>query len=474
MKAQIMVLLLVSLLATSPVLAQGRGKDGKQPGRSGSGSGTGSSTDNWKPETGNRIIRDYALELDLVNIFVIRNDSDFDDSKPVYNEYGQSEGFLGTFLQPRLRIGVSRYMRFYYETEIGLDLWSEKNPDHALGTEGGNALGIKQREIWGEFAIKKFRTKVGYQRVKDVSGLFVNHWIGNVRLGVGKPDGTGIFASVGQLPDQTHEGWEWGDIFGNFSTDLTLYGLDGGWEFNENIRLAGGAYYLHDGTVIGRLRQVLAAGAALHLKYPSWYLSLSGLFQYGWLRDGSADLSDATILGWGATLEGGYRYKGFVLKGAATILSADDAYDHNAAATGFLYSGKRPGMSILMTENYTRDLGDNLDEDLGVYDGWFFEMRPGLLGFDLGLYLQTTEWLNVGLVSALMIVLNPDNAGGHRFFGSENELVLDITPFGDLLHLEIVGGILIPGGAAAAVINHIDLEATELLWFGQAALVMHF
>jgi hypothetical protein len=420
-----------------------------------------------------RTARQIDLELHLANLFVIRNDSDFDRTAPTYDENGQSEGFLGTFLQPRLHVALGKRMRFYYETELGLDLWSDRNPDVAVGSDDGTWLSIKQREIWGQLRLKTFSLKAGYQRVIDASGLFVNHWIGNIKLGVGEQEGSGLFVSVGQMPDQTHEGWTWGGAFGNFSTDLTLLALDGGWRFNRNLRLAGGVYYLHDSSTIDHLRQVGAAAVALQVKSRVAYLNVAGMLQFGRLEGGAADLSDATLLAWGATMNGRIHYRILAIDAAFTILSADDPYEGNAAL-GFLYSGKRPGMSILLKENYTRDLGDNFDEDLGRYDGHFFEMRAGLWGVDLGITVQALKWLKVGIVSALLGALERDNMMGSSFFGAENELVVDFRLFKEAFHLELIGGILVPGKAAAAKVNAIDTQATDLLYFGQAALLMRF
>ncbi|MBM4372097.1 MAG: hypothetical protein FJ098_10615, partial [Deltaproteobacteria bacterium] len=153
------------------------------------------------------LTRWFQAELEIVNLFVWKNDGDFDRSEPLYDRYGQEEGFLATFLHPFLHVRAGQIAHLFYETEIGMDLWSEKNPDHWLGLEGSRALSMKQREIWAEVTWKGWHLKAGYQRMQDVTGLFVNHWIGAVRAGWGDPAGTHLTASVGQVPDQTAEGW---------------------------------------------------------------------------------------------------------------------------------------------------------------------------------------------------------------------------------------------------------------------------
>ncbi len=195
--------------------------------------------------------------------------------------------------------------------------------------------------------------------------------------------------------------------------------------------------------------------------------------QFGRIEAGAADGGDTGIFGWGAAAKGGVHLGPVTIKGTLVALSADDAREGNDSV-GFLWSGKRPAQGILMNENPIRDVGDNVDELPGTFDGWFWEMRTGLAGGDIGVYCQPLSWLNVGAVSQALLVLNSDNALGSRLVGSENSLAVDLQFLDGRLNAILNGGVLLPGGVGAAYINLIDREATDVLVFSQVPLVMRF
>ncbi len=437
--------------------------------------------------------RQVDFTLELANLFVIRNDGDFDRSDPIYDKYGQPEGFLATFLHPCLGVRLGEQLRFFYETEIGMDLWSEKNPDVWLGMEDSRGLSIKQREIWGELTLDDWYVKAGFQRMLDATGLFVNHWIGAVRAGYGLPGESRIVASFGQFPDQTHEGWTWGQTFGDFRTDVLLSALDGTWKFNDMLALDAGAYYLRDGSRVDMLRQLGAVALAFRAKGEAWDASIGVISQFGRAENSAqaADTGianaatadeagtvpfageDAGLFGWAAEARASGRLSIVTLKGGLAALSADDAAEGNDSL-GFLWSGKRQSRSLLLSENETRDIGDNVDEKMGTFDGWFYEMRTGLLSADLGLYVDPLKWLTVGAVTEVMATMNPDNALGNRFAGWEGEMLVDFHLLDGAFQVQLVGGLLVPGAAASAYVNAIDVNATDSLYFGQTAVLMYF
>ena len=420
------------------------------------------------------LTRRFDYDLELVNLFVWKNDGDFDRSKPLYDAHGQTEGFLATFLHPFLHARVGEVLHFFYETEIGMDLWSERNPDHWLGLEGSRALSMKQREIWGELTYEGWIVKAGFQRMVDVSGLFVNHWIGAARVGYGDRDGSHVLLSVGQLPDQTHEGWTWGETFGNFNTDVLLGCLDGAWRWSDVLALHGGAYFLHDASRVGMPRDLGAAALRLAAGGgPAWAASLSFITQFGRTRGAAGDRGDQEIFTWAAEASGRWTRGMVTLRGALLAMSADDVDDTNDAL-GFIWSGKRAAQSVLLSENELRDIGDNVDERIAVYDGFFWEARTGMLSADLGLWLDPLPWLTAGLASEVLLTLNPDTALGGRLIGWETALHLDAHILEGMFQVHAVGGVLLPGKAGAALVNGIDNEATAPVGFTQVALIMRF
>ncbi len=412
------------------------------------------------------------LNLELLNLFILRNDADFDRQDPYYDKYGQSEGFMASFLMPRFTILKGDFFKFYYETEIGTDLWSYNTPDAGLG-KSPRSLSMKQREIWGKVRLDDFWIKAGFQRVTDTSGLFINHWIGAARFGYGCEKGTHITASVGQLPDQTFEGWDFGAThLGSFGDDVMLAALDGRVKLDDNLNLDAGFYFLRDGSLIDRPRQVGTFSATFSANYPSWLASASLLAQFGTRSGAGADGSDTGITAFAFTGNAAVNFGQFQLKANLIALTADDAHEGNDS-TGFLWSGKRPGQASLMNENTIRDIGDNIDERLGIFDGLFYEMTPGMAGGDLGLYMQTLTWLKIGAVSSGLLTLNADNSMGSQFVGWENELVVDVTALDGLFQGILTGGVLLPGEAGSAFSNILpNRTATDPMYFMYLALFM--
>jgi hypothetical protein len=422
-------------------------------------------------EKGKRAI---DFDLEVTSLFALRNDGDFDRTEPIHSEFGQAEGFLATFLHPFVQIRSHETLRFFYETEIGMDLWSEKNPDHWLGVTGASALSIKQRQIFGEAAWDEWYVRAGYQRLEDTSGLFVNHWVGALRGGYGLTGKTsGFRLTVGQLPDQTHEGWTWGDSFNNFNSDVILAAAEGRLRLNDHLALDGGGYYLFDGTIARQERHLGAAGATFKATFPSWKTALSAIAQFGTQTGAGVDGSDIGIFGWAAQWTGQVRFGMVELLAGAVAISADDSQEGNDRL-GFVWSGKRASRSMLLSENELRDIGDNIDERMAVFDGMFWEPRMGLAGADLSVRVTPLPWLQVGALTEGLFALNPDNAMGESFIGWENELTLDLTAFDGDFRFHLAGGMLLPGGAAAAHLNLIDREATDNLYFVQSAILMYF
>jgi maltoporin len=73
-------------------------------------------------------------------------------------------GLVGTFFKPMLSIRATNHLRFYWESEIGLDLWSQNNPDIGLDDKNSKmAIGIKQRELYNEVNYDQLHLKVGFQ-----------------------------------------------------------------------------------------------------------------------------------------------------------------------------------------------------------------------------------------------------------------------------------------------------------------------
>ncbi|HOH77939.1 MAG TPA: hypothetical protein PLB35_11865, partial [Myxococcota bacterium] len=63
---------------------------------------------------------------------------------------------------------------------------------------------------------------------------------------------------------------------------------------------------------------------------------------------------------------------------------------------------------------------------------------------------------------------------GGSFVGSENELVFDAELMHDLIRIQAIAGLIVPGAAGAALVNSIDLKARDNIYFGQLAVILNF
>ena len=117
--------------------------------------------------------------LNLDNLFIFRNDRDFDRTPPAYDENGQTEGAFATVFRPSITWNLQKDLKVFYEIEVGLNYWSKNNPDeeNALAAD---IFVLKHRQLYteGTVADGHLGFKVGYQYFTDTTGLFLGHWIG--------------------------------------------------------------------------------------------------------------------------------------------------------------------------------------------------------------------------------------------------------------------------------------------------------
>lgn len=414
----------------------------------------------------------FAINFEMVNLFQYANDTDFDRSSGEDDSYGQSSGMFGTFLKHKLNVTVSDFFRFYYEMEVGMDLWSRNSPEATLGEDDGSvSFGMRQRQLFGEVDWKKLTFRLGYQHIEDVSGLFVNHWFGAGMFRYGAERGSHIRMFGGQMPDQTFEGWQFDK--NSLQNDVYVAGVDGQWVFNPWVKLIAGVYYLGDLSDVDYNTHVGVLSAGVVFEQKAWDAKIAVVGQFGSRQNAAADGSDSMIKAWGLVVDGGLNMKHVEVRLSATVLSADDDFEGNDQLA-FMWSGKRPGMSMLLSENDVRDVGTNIDERISSKNGAFFDTSAGLAGIDFALYYKPLDYIRIGVVTAALMVLNPDNALGGEFVGSENELVFECNILHDLLKISAVGGLIVPGKAGGALLNRIDRDATDNIYFGQLGIVMVF
>lgn len=419
-----------------------------------------------------------ALRAELQSLFHLRNDADFDRTSPFYDEDGQSVGAFATIFRPAATLRILDNLRIHYEVELGLNFWSKQNPDQPSPLQS-DVFVLKHREIYGagELLGGSFGFKVGYSYFRDPTGLFLAHWIGNAQawgaFGPGeRRNRIGVF--LGQLPDQRTEGWEIRE--NNFKRDIWVFGGNAELFPGPGLQLGVAVSGLVDTHLVGQMRALACPSLRVALERPAFTAFVEAALQGGVLERQALGGDDQKLLAWaaqaGATLRLP-RAAGLELAFNLLVLSPDDAHDGNRWQHAFLYSGKSRSATRLLTEDETRDWYDNLDERFSSYQGGLFQNRAGLLVGDLKLSLAPLPWLRPSLVLGGAAALKGANALGESFVGVEGDLSLELRANEHLSAQLVVAG-LIPGGAAAALVNRIDRSATRPMIMGEASLLLRY
>ena len=415
----------------------------------------------------------------MQNLFLWRNDRDFDRTAPYYNEQGQDSGVLGTFIAPRLEIRPTRELRIVWETEVGLNLWSANDADqYDTASDSSFRMAIRQLYTEGRFFDGTLGFRAGYEQLFDPSGLFLGHWLGAANLS-GHFRWGSVTLTAAQVPDQTYEGVNYDT--NNFNSDTFVYGARlelpvdlVTWTFS--------AWGMHDTQVV---RQPLDLGvftAQLMGDFEDMKFIIDANLQVG-NTQGRAANGDELTIAWSAqgTLDWRVRldYKlAFLLRLNTLFLSGDDDHDGNDFNGAWFYSGKSRSRTLLLTEDELRDRGGNLDERLAERrqgdEGKFYVIRPGLSVSDITLGLDAFGFFRPQVTVGTAFVLNPENALGNRFVGVETDLHVEFY-FKEFLSFDVVGSALFPGKAASALVNASanrlatdpigQVEAVLTLWF---------
>lgn len=397
----------------------------------------------------------WAQELkgELQNIALFKTDSDFDPSKPVYLPSGQTVGALGTFMRPELTIKPVEKLKVFYEVEIGLNIWSR----NSLEIEPGRTRDLimfKHRQIYSEGEIGRTWFRVGYQHICDPTRLFIEHWLGALKVSV-----SGWSFILGQLPDQTYEGWDLNR--NNFTHDVFVLGAK-----KEVGRKKVGIFGLYDGETIGRPKFIISPSISIGEDF-GFDLAL----QAGMMRKGAYDGDEIYL---GGALQGFTHFKRGRKELAFNlfVLSPDDRYDRNGWNFAFHYSGKTRSRTIILTEDEIRDRGDNMDERISRAENNFFVARSGFALLDGSLSYKLRENLTSTLTVGVAATLLNKNSLGEHFVGAETNLIVEYSR--NNVSLVMANGVIVPGGVASASFNTVDMEKARPIYMLEISLNVAF
>jgi hypothetical protein len=414
----------------------------------------------------------FSIHGEVSNLLLWRSDRDFDPTIPFYEEEGQSVGGVTSFVKSQLAYRPVERIELFYEGELGLNIYSRNNPDQwfPASTE---YVAYKHREFWSRFELDLIDIKVGYQRVRDPSDLFLSHWLGAVRADLDLMRfRMGIV--LGQLPDSTYEGLEIRD--NNFVHDNVLTGLTLSYDIVlDTLSLETGSYFMYDNRL--PRKELFLTTPYLGVTFRSKHIDarLFGMLQSGvWKSSGVANI-DQNILAWAVQARASLKTEPVTISLNSFLLSPDDRHHGNKQWGAFFYSGKNSSATMMLTEDEIRDRYDNFDEVLSRSNefGSFFVNRAGLSVTDLSISGNIGDWFFPQLIGGVGFVLESANALGRSYAGFEADLILRVR-FLKIAELIAVAQVFLPGEAAAPFVNDQDMTATEHILGFQFGTALHF
>ncbi len=429
----------------------------------------------------------------------LRGDNDFDPAEPHYNDSGQTVGGFATICSPQFTAHMGNSLAIFYDADLALYHWSAADPAQAAAL-GGDVFVARHRQLYldGAGLDGRLGFRVGFQRFADPTGLMIHHWLGLASASWRIGDDVRLTGFVGQMPDRT---WEGVVLDGNnFNRDIFVYGVradvgkaDGGGAAGaDGYKAANGAganadsrgstlsaavHAIEDRHEMGRRLWLIAPN--LHLAGglgPTSYGlhgSLDAVIQVGGQEGGQLGGGAADIFAWAAQASLGATRGALAWRLNLLALSADDSHDGNDFDGAFRGAAKNSSATRLLTEDENRDWFDNLDERMSAFRGGFFALRAGLALSDLALSWQASPGLRAQLIVGSAFVLEKANALGETYVGSEVQVGVDLR-HDEALGGLISAGVVLPGAAGAALVNRLDLGATEPIWMATASLTARF
>lgn len=411
-------------------------------------------------------IRSIELTGELSTTLYLRNDTDFDPSPRFDDLDGQSDSQFATFFNPTLTVNTGRGVKVKYQLELGWNAWGLNNPSqpNQFMAMPGQPLQGRHRLIWGQWRGENTSVRFGFQEFRDPSGLFLNHTVGGlkVRLKRGSHRLEVIFA---QLPDTTYEGIGFNRDYitdDNLTTDRFIMGSDYRWT-QRSLKLNVGLYGLNDESLFHRALRLGTAVLSLSHKAKGRRVWVHLLGQGGWQDRASALNQRVDHQAFAYQVGARFRAGKLTWSIRSFGVSGDDDYDGNQRQGAFFGSAKNLSKTRLLTEDESRDRYDNLDERMGSYLGVLAFNPAGLMVNDLSLSYQLKEWYQLEAVAGLGSTMNPTRAMGARWMGLELTLT-QRWKLSEAAQVFLTGLALLPGEAAAVLINDQDRRATETLY----------
>ncbi len=411
------------------------------------------------------VSKNPTLSGTFLTFFVWKNDRDFDSTRPLFDEYGQSVGYVNVTLYPRLTWKPNRSVTFHYFAEVGNAFWSSHEADPFTEVEDSKPVYV-QRELWAQILLpwEGYGMRVGFQYIHDPTLLFLEKDVGALHLFYRKEETVLRFSAL-QVPDTEFEGFDFDE--NNFQNDNFIFALDGSLSILGGIQIRPGLFFQWDRTDAKRPKYLWNPCVNLSHDFGgagTW--ELDAILQAGTWRSRSINNRNMDLLAGALQVHGALTIMGVDMEANLLAFTPDDGDPHNGLDTGFHYSGFSKSRTFVLSQNWIFDQYDNLDEAAAA-------SRAGLFLVDLFASLPLGKHTELFGVLGYGMVLEDRFANRGRSLGTEIDAGVFWYPYPNT-RLVGFGGVLVPGRAGGAFRNEIALGATDPLYTFQAAAEMSF
>ena len=404
--------------------------------------------------------------LPFLNYFVWKNDRDFDRNPPLFDEPGQSVGYVAVSVFPRVTWTPRKALTFRYSAEIGGSFWSRTDVDPRPAPLEAKPV-ILHKEFWAQILLpwEGYGVRAGFQDFHDPTRLFIKKHVGAFNFFYQNPRRMVRF-TVLQIPDTVFEGVSFED--NNFENDNFVFALDAAFTVWQDLRIRPGLYVQWDRTELDRTKWMFNPCVNLYLPVGSagfWELDL--VLQAGRWSGRSIDNRDLDILAGAVRLHGSHTWNRTQFTFNALVFTPDDGDPLNALGSGFTYSGFARSRTLVLSENWLYDQYDNLDERAAA-------AGAGMFLVDLFAKHRLGQGFELFGVVGYGMVLEPRFANNGRTIGTE----IDAGVFWHVypsVRFTALGGTVLPGRAGSAFLNELgSLEATDPIFYFQGAINVWF
>ncbi len=406
-----------------------------------------------------------VLSGTFLTFFLWQNDRDFDSTEPLFNEYGQTVGYVDVRIYPRLTWRPSKEVTFQYFAEIGGALWSQQSEDGHPDLVESMPVYI-QKELWAQVLLpwdgSGFR--LGFQYVYDPTLLFLEKYVGAF-TGFYRKEDTEFRLIALQIPDTVYEGIEFNE--NNFQNDNFVFAADGVLRPADGLRIKPGLYFQWDSTDVDRHKYLWNPCVNVAYDFGSaGFWELDAALQAGFWEHRSINNRQLDLLAGALQLHGRLQVGTATVEANFLAFSPDDGDPYNGVDSEFQYSGFSRSRTLLLSQNWILDQYNNLDEKAA-------EAGAGMFLGDLFTHVPVATGLEVFGVVGYGMVLETSYVLGGRTIGTEVDAGLLWEPYPNV-QMVFVGGTVLPGRAGSALQNEINLSECDPIYYFQAALAVRF